>query len=226
MTQIQKTAAFFDVDNTIIVGTNSLYLYIKYLVKNKMMSRYELFRGLWLSALHKFNLVDVEKVLDNFTLPYRGKSEQELIELTQRWFENTVVPHIAQEAVDKINWHKSQNHITVILSSASQYLCELIKNRLELDHTINTQVEVKDGYFTGYLKKPLCYHEGKVHYTKQYEKEMNIDLMQSYFYTDSISDLPMLKEVGYPIIINPDPLLKREAKKRGWEIEAWSTCTP
>jgi len=191
-----------------------------------MMSRLNLVKMVWLSALHKLNLIDVEKLLDDFTLPYRGKSEKELARLTKNWFETLVVQHIANEAIEKVRWHKAQNHLTVILSSASQYVCHPIKERLNMDHSLNSQIEVKDGRFTGYIKKPLCYHKGKVHYSKEFEKQQNIDLKQSYFYTDSFSDLPMLQEVGHPIIVNPDPLLKREAKKRGWKIEMWSPSPP
>lgn len=217
-----RTAAFFDLDNTIIVGTNSLYLYVKYMVRRKMMSRWELARGLWLSFLHKLNLVDIERLLDEFVLPYRGLAESDIIALTKDWFESHVIPNIAREAVARVRWHKNKGHETVLLSTASQYVCRPIKSHLKLDETINSIVEVRDGRFTGYFKKPLCYHDGKVHYTREYAQKKGLDLKKSYFYTDSISDLPMLEEIGHPVAVNPDPLLAREAKKRGWPIEAWS----
>lgn len=190
------------------------------------MSRFELAKGIWLSALHKLNLVDIEKLLDGFILPYKGKSEQDLMALTRDWFNSYVVPSISQEAVAKIKWHKEQGHITVLLSTATQYVCNPIKEFLDLDYRINSEVEVINGIFTGYFVKPLCYNNGKVHYTREFERQKGIKLKQSYFYTDSISDLPMLNEVGHPIAVNPDPLLHREAKKRGWEIKTWSTRTP
>jgi HAD superfamily hydrolase (TIGR01490 family) len=216
-----KIAAFFDLDNTIITGTNSLLLYVRYLVRHKMISRFHLLKGLIQSALHKLDLVDVEGVLDKFTMSYKGKSEEELKQIAGAWFSKEVVPIIASEAKKRIDWHKKQGHVTTILSSATQYVCEPVRNYLNLDATINTEVLVKDGQFTGYLKKPLCYHDGKILYSEDFAKKNHVDLAQSYFYTDSITDLPMLEKVGHPVVINPDPLLKRHATKTGWPIELW-----
>lgn len=221
MHDTRTIAAFFDLDDTIIVGTNTLYLYIKYLVRHKMMSRWELVKGVWLSFLHKLDRVDVERLLDEFTLPYAGKSEADLVALTKDWFEKGVVPHVAKEAIQKIRWHKEQGHKTVLLSSSSQYVCELMQRELGMDARLNSVVEVKDGKLTGFMQKPLCYHEGKVFYAREFSDKQKIDLAQSYFYTDSVSDVPMLKIVGNPVAVNPDPLLRREALKQGWPVELW-----
>lgn len=221
-----KIAAFFDVDDTIVIGTNTLYLYIKYLVRHRMMSRWQVAIGLLYSGLHKFNLINVEKLLDKMAEPYKDKSHDELFELTQSWFKTDVVPHLSAEAAERILWHKSQNHITVVLSTSTQYVCHAVRDFLKLDHSINTEVVVSNGILTGQMKKPICYHQGKVHYAKAFAKLHNVDLEQSYFYTDSISDAPMLNLVGSPRIINPDPLLKRLARKNNWPVQIWSNKLP
>lgn len=222
MTQPQ-IAAFFDLDDTILVKTNSLYLYVKYLVQQKQLSKWELLKGAWLSALHKLHLVNIEKLLDEMAKPYKGKRHSELKAMTDAWFENTVTPHISKEAVERIAWHKKQGHKVVLLSTATQYVCGPARKKLNLDDSINSTVHIKDDLLLGTLQKPLCYQEGKVHYTNLYAQKHLIDLSQSYFYTDSISDLPMLKHVGIPVVVNPDPLLGRQAKKQGWPIEHWTT---
>lgn len=214
-------AAFFDLDNTIIVGTTSLYLYIKFLVERGEVSRWQLVKGLWYTLLHRIDLVDVEKMLDKFTLPYKGRSDEELRTMLDGWFDSHVLPLVAKEAQKTILRHKEQGHKTVLLSTSTQYVCNPIREKLGIDYSLNSQVEVIDGTLTGLLKKPICFAAGKVLYANEFAKSHNIDLKKSYFYTDSITDLPMLTAVGFPQVVNPDPLLRREAAKRGWQIQEW-----
>ena len=84
-----------------------------------------------------------------------------------------------------------------------------------------TQIEVQGGKFTGRIHAPVCYGTGKVHWAEQFAAEKQIDLSQSWFYTDSYSDLPMLRRVGRRVVINPDPRLRRYARRAGWTVEEW-----
>lgn len=220
MTQI---AAFFDLDDTIITGTNSLMLYVRYLVENGHMSRMNLVKGVFFGLLHKINLINVEKLIDEFAIPYAGKNEQKMWEITNDWFQKKVKKQLSKEAYQKILWHKQQNHLTVLLSSASQFVCLPVKDYLHLDHSLHSIVEVQDGTLTGKFKKPLCYKEGKVLYAQDFCQQHSLHFEKSYFYTDSVTDLPMLQLIQNPVAINPDPLLKRHAQKNGWPIEYWRT---
>jgi len=222
MTDMQA-AAFFDLDDTLLVGTNSGVLYMRYLVEHKLMSRFRLLPTLYYSTLHKLNLVDIEKLLDRLALSFAGVDAKELYALTHRWFFSDVVSYLAEEAPSIIKWHASQRHYRVLLSASSQYVCELTRDYLSLDHVLCSHFLVNEsGKLTGTLEKPICYHHGKVHYAEQFAQKHGVLLERSYFYTDSISDLPLLERVGYPVAVNPDPLLKREADKRGWPILMWS----
>ncbi len=214
-------AAFFDLDHTIIVGTTSLYLYVKFLVERGEMSRLQLLRGLWLTLLHKIDLVNIEKMLDDFTLPYNGRKDVDLKNMLDTWFDSHVLPRVSKTAVEAIGKHKALGHKTVLLSTSTQYVCGPIREKLGLDFSLNSQVEVIDGTLTGKLVKPICFEDGKVFYAKKFADEHAIDLKKSYFYTDSITDLPMLELVGHPHAVNADPLLKREASKRQWPILTW-----
>lgn len=220
-----KTAAFFDLDNTIIAGTNSMFLYVKYLVRKKEISYFNLAKGIIYGALHKLDLIDIEKLLDEFILTHKNRWNNELLAMANEWFLSDVAHLISPKAKERIEAHKKQGHITCLLSSSSQYVCLPVKDYLKMDNSIHSTVEVKDGKLTGFMKKPLCFRNGKVFYTKIFAQDHDIDLDKSYFYTDSITDLPMLEKVGFPVAINPDPLLRMEAKKRGWPIETWSKPT-
>jgi len=77
---------------------------------------------------------------------------------------------------------------------------------------------VRDGRFTGEAVRPVCYGAGKIYWAERFATAQGVDLGRSYFYTDSITDLPVLERVGEPRIVNPDPRLRRVAARRGWPV--------
>ena len=79
-------------------------------------------------------------------------------------------------------------------------------------------MEVEGGVFTGRVVQPICFGEGKIYWLQQLIEHHGLDLAKSYFYTDSITDLPLLDLVGHPVATNPDPLLYRTAVKRRWPV--------
>ena len=93
-----------------------------------------------------------------------------------------------------------------------------LAKHLGIDHFLYTRLEVEDGRFTGRVIEPVCFEEGKIHWLEQLVSEQQIDLPRSYFYTDSITDLPLLELVGHPVVTNPDPRLYREAVRRRWPV--------
>jgi len=80
---------------------------------------------------------------------------------------------------------------------------------------------VRDGELTGSFNWPLCYGQGKRERAEALLRSLGARLEQTAFYTDSITDLPLLEAVGHPIVVNPDARLRRAAKRRGWLIEDW-----
>jgi phosphoserine phosphatase len=82
-----------------------------------------------------------------------------------------------------------------------------------------THLESREGRLTGEVIPPVCYGQGKVVWAERFATEEEVDLSASYFYTDSISDLPLLERIGQPVAVNPDPRLRRVALNRGWPIE-------
>jgi putative phosphoserine phosphatase/1-acylglycerol-3-phosphate O-acyltransferase len=77
---------------------------------------------------------------------------------------------------------------------------------------------VRDGRFTGEAERPVCYGAGKIYWAERFAAAEGIDLDRSYFYTDSITDLPVLERVGEPRVVNPDLRLRRVAARRGWPL--------
>ena len=110
----------------------------------------------------------------------------------------------------------------MLLTSSSSYMSEKVSRDLKLDAFLCTSFEVdQNGHYTGRPIEPLCYGEGKLHHASRYAKERGISLSQCTFYTDSNADVAMLRAVGHPVVVHPDPRLLKEAKQQGWEIVDW-----
>jgi phosphoserine phosphatase len=92
---------------------------------------------------------------------------------------------------------------------------------LGLSHVVCSRLEVAQGRFTGRPIEPICYGAGKIVWAERFASERNVTLKDCAFYSDSYTDLPMLERVGRPVVVNPDPRLRRAAKQRGWPIENW-----
>ena len=89
---------------------------------------------------------------------------------------------------------------------------------LGIGHFLVTELVVRDGRFTGQVIEPVCYGRGKAYWAERFAAEHGVDLARSYFYTDSITDLPVLDRVGHPRVVHPDPRLRRLAQRRGWQV--------
>jgi HAD superfamily hydrolase (TIGR01490 family) len=151
----------------------------------------------------------------------RGWSEKDFADRCRSWVEEEVLPLLLPAALRQIEQHRDQGHLLAILSSSPTYVTRPIAETLGLDETISTQLEVADGQFTGKLLGPACFGAGKVHWAEKIGLSRELDLQASWFYTDSYSDLPMLERVGHQVIVNPDPRLRRAARRRGWRVENW-----
>jgi HAD superfamily hydrolase (TIGR01490 family) len=215
-----KVGAFFDVDRT-LVACNTGRLFLRDLRRRGEISFLRALRAMgWMLKYH-FSLIELDQVAAMLALQMRGKSEKDFAERCRRWVEDEVLPLLLPSALRKIERHREEGHLLAILSSSPTYVTRPIAETLGLDEVLSTQFEVEDGQFTGKLKGPCCYGKGKVHWAEDLVTRTAVDLGSSYFYTDSYSDLPMLERVGHGVVVNPDPRLKRAAKRHGWPVENW-----
>ncbi len=114
--------------------------------------------------------------------------------------------------------HQAAGDLVAILSSTTAYLAEPLSRDLRVEHLLVTRLETEAGRFTGRVIAPICYGEGKVIHARNFASEHGVDLDESWFYTDSITDLPVLELVGKPRVVAPDRLLRRESQRRGWPV--------
>ena len=109
-----------------------------------------------------------------------------------------------------------------IVTSATRYAAEPLGATLGIDRIAYTALEIDDaGCFTGKVAGRMCYGEGKIEHARRLLEGTGAELRDAVFYTDSITDLPLLEHVAEPIVVNPDTRLARQASKRGWAIERW-----
>jgi HAD superfamily hydrolase (TIGR01490 family) len=215
-----KVVAFFDVDRT-LVACNTGRLFLRDLRRRGEISFLRALRAMgWMLKYH-LSLIDLDQVAAMLAEQMRGQSEKDFAERCRRWVEDEVLPLLLPSALRKIERHREEGHLLAILSSSPTYVTRPIAETLGLDEVLSTQFEVADGAFTGKLKGPCCFGKGKVHWAEDLVARKAIDLESSWFYTDSYSDLPMLERVGNRVVVNPDPRLKRAARRRGWTVENW-----
>jgi HAD superfamily hydrolase (TIGR01490 family) len=215
-----RSAAFFDMDKTLL-RCNSGRLWINYLRRRGEMTRLEMIRALGWLMQYKFAVLDFDGITRRVVAGMAGDDEAELEKKCRQWVDDEILREVHVPAKERIERHRKDGHLCVILSSSSRYVTEPLAEALGLDGVLCTRIEVQGGKFTGRIHAPVCYGTGKVHWAEQFAAEKQIDLAQSWFYTDSYSDLPMLRRVGQRVVINPDPRLRRYARRVGWTVEEW-----
>lgn len=215
-------AAFFDLDRTLI-SVNSAFLYAAYERRRGTISWLQFAQAaLWMGLYH-LSIIDIEGAFAKAVRQYRGIEREQLIELTKQFFKEEVVTTIQPGAIEALGYHRQRGDRLVLLTASSAYMSELASEEWGLEHFISNDFPIDDkGRLLGTYERPICYGQGKVYRAQAWARQEGIDLSKSYFYSDSHSDLPMLKAVGHPRVINPDPRLKNEANRRGWPIQDWT----
>jgi HAD superfamily hydrolase (TIGR01490 family) len=214
-------AAFFDLDKTLITA-NSARLWMMRDYRRGRVGKLDIAAGGFFLAAYHLGFVDMLRATRKALSTVKGLPETQLRQETDDWFREEVVPVEAPGARGVIEAHRSDGHRLVLLTSSSPYASACAVSHWDLDSFLSMRYEVLDGCFTGEVLQPLCYGEGKVHYAEALAVAEGIDLDDSWFYTDSFTDLPMLERVGHPMVVNPDPRLGREARRREWPILDWS----
>ncbi len=210
-------AAFFDVDGTLL-AKNSGPLYMKFLRRRGEIRRRDALRTIYFYVRYRLNLLDIEAALERSSAWIRGRAEEDIAAHCRVWYREMVRQYLQPEMVRRVRMHREQGHLVAILSSTTNYLADPLAEELGIEHLLVSRLIVKDGRFTGEAERPLCYGNGKLHWARRFASEHDVNLAESFFYTDSVTDVPMLEIVGHPQVVNPDPLLRRVARQRGWNV--------
>jgi len=212
--------AFFDLDQTITSSISGKALASE-AYREGLLSRLDLLNAIFLSVLFRLKLKNQLKIIDKMVSWVRGIPEKTIAELCYKVFNQDLLPSVYSEVITEIGIHKSKKAKVVILSSALNLICHEMAEKLSFDDILCSELEVKDGYLTGFPVGHLCFGQEKAVRLKEYCKINNSSPSDAWYYGDSISDLPALLSVGHPVCVNPDYKLKKTALKRDWKIVNW-----
>jgi HAD superfamily hydrolase (TIGR01490 family) len=212
-------AAFFDLDKTLIEGSSAFH-FGRAAYRAGMVSRRQLARDAWANLKFRLNgSTDAgtdelrERILDSI-------AGQRVVDLARMGPDVLagILPLLYREVLTEAYGHQDAGRRAYIVTAASQELADVLAHVLVLDGGIGMRSEVRDGVYTGRAAGPFTYREGKAEAIRELAAAEGIDLSESYAYSDSESDLPMMRAVGHPVAVNPDRTLQRVAREEGWRI--------
>src|SRR5688572_13318922 len=225
-----QRAAFFDLDKTLIPGS-SLFL----LARGAYSRDYYRVRDLLRVGVRQFRFrlsgestKGVEATREQTLAFVAGRPVRELEEMGREIAEERILPRVYEGITKVIDQHRSAGDLTYLCTASPRELADLIAESLDMTGALGTRAEVsRDGHYTGQLGPHGILHgASKADAVQELAAMHEIDLDESYAYSDSINDLPLLELVGHPIAVNPDADLKREARARGWPAYELRTRRP
>jgi HAD superfamily hydrolase (TIGR01490 family) len=226
VTAAGRAAAFFDLDKTLIARSSTLAL-MSTLVAEGILRRRTILRSIYAQAAYQMGdagQAQSERLLDMLGRIIHGWDASRVALLASERIAEKVAPQVFAEAARLIEQHRAAGRDVVIVSASSRELVEPIGAFLGADHSLATRMQVKDGRYTGEAEF-LNYGPAKVEAMTALAQREGYDLSQSFGYSDSITDLPMLEAVGHPAVVNPSRHLKRLAEERGWEVVRFKAPT-
>jgi HAD superfamily hydrolase (TIGR01490 family) len=215
-----RSAAFFDLDRTLMAGSSGM-AWVKASYDAGLISRSQMLR--WVRDGLVFRLrgstdQTTQEAMERIKEVLNGASARELERLGPRVLAE-VLPRIYPQMLDEVYSHRDQGRATFIVSAAGNDLVELVARVLGMEGGVGTRYEIDaDGNFTGELDGPFMYGKGKLEGIRRFADDHEIDLSESWAYSDSASDLPMLRAVGSAVAVNPDAELAIVAREEGWQV--------
>jgi len=217
-------AAFFDLDRTLMAGSSGFH---------------------WARAARRAGLTTRRQLagdaMENIRFRLRGSTDEGTVVVRDRvgaFLKDRrvadierlspmvlagVLPRLYPKMLETAYEHQDAGRPVFIVTAASQGTAEMLAHVLFFDGAAGSKLEERDGVYTGRFDGPFCYGEGKPVRMRELADERGIDLAESWAYSDSASDLPMLRAVGHPVAVNPDSELARVAREEGWDVMTFET---
>ncbi len=214
-----KTLALFDLDDTLVAG-DSDYLWGQFLVEQGVADR-----GEYESKNREFNeryragTLNLDDYLGFQLVPLARFSRAQLDSWHAQFLSSRIIPIIRPGARALIARHAGA--VQIMITATNRFVTEPIARALGIPNLLATELEEIDGRFTGRARGTPCFKEGKVRRLEEWlagRGESLADYDESWFYTDSINDLPLLLRVTHPVVAHPDGRLEAEAAARHWPV--------
>ena len=213
-------AAFFDLDKTIIARSSPLALGRSFF-REGLIGRSFLLKALYAQLVFHLMGADEEKMekmrLEAQRLT-KGWEQERVLQVVTEVLDEVISPLIYAEALELMHDHRAAGRLVCIVSSSPAEIVKPLAEMLRVDEHIATRPAIEDGKYTGELEF-YAYGPYKAEAIHELATARGISLADSYAYSDSVTDLPMLELVGNPVVVNPDKDLKKVAEEREWAIE-------
>jgi HAD superfamily hydrolase (TIGR01490 family) len=216
---MKQNLALFDLDNTLLAG-DSDYNWSLFLIKQGLLdekTHHERNEQFYLD--YKNGNLDIYKFLAFQLKPLSEHSVADLNALHAKYMDSVIRPMMTQKAQDLVNQHKAQGDLCLVITATNSFVTKPIAQAYGIAHLIGTDPEMVDGAYTGGVAGVPSFQEGKVTRLKQWLAERGqelADFEQSYFYSDSHNDLPLMKLVTHPVAVDADAKLTAYAQQHGW----------
>ena len=223
----RRSAAFFDVDRTLLRGSSLLHV-ARPMRRAGMLPTRAMLHSLVIQARFSLLGFDEAQILDAVRSAgalIAGIDADDLARFAHRTIPVHVLPRVYGEARTLLDWHRAQGHRVFLVSSSPEQFIAVLGDLLGVDGVVATRARAVDGRYTGEILR-FCHGPVKAEAVRELAAQHDIDLASSYAYGDSFaSDLAMLALVGHPVAVNPDRALAAEAQRRGWPIEHFERLT-
>lgn len=213
--------AIFDLDETLIDG-DCASLWAKHMAAIRWVDADSfLTREQELMALYSRGELAMEDYMTYTLSPLVGRTEEEVEFVVAPFVEDVIEPIIYNDAMRCLAHHRAAGDRLLVISASAHFLVSAIAERLGVAEVLAIDLEQQHGHYNGKTHGVLTYREGKVLRLQDWLEQQGESLAGAYFYSDSRNDLPLLNQVDFPHVVNPDPTLRAHAEQAGWPILNW-----
>jgi HAD superfamily hydrolase (TIGR01490 family) len=211
----------FDLDNTLLAG-DSDFEWAQYLIAKNVLDRevYEAQNQVFYDQ-YKDGTLDIHAFLDFQLRPLARHDRAQLDAWNRDYMETRVKPMIAAKAQALVNQHLEDADLVAIITATNSFVTRPIADLFGVEHLIATEPEQLDGQYTGKVSGIPSFREHKITRLELWLSERGLlweDIQSSWFYSDSLNDLPLLQKVDFPVAVDPDSTLRAHAQNAGWPI--------
>ncbi|HUP96718.1 MAG TPA: HAD family phosphatase [Usitatibacter sp.] len=213
-----KKLVLFDLDNTLLHG-DSDYEWAQFLIEEGVLHADEYnAKNDWFYERYKDGTLDIHEFLDFQLAPIARRPRTQLDDWHNRFMQRRIRPIILPGAAQLIASHGDA--LTAIVTATNRFITRPIADELGVEHLLATDIEEVDGVFTGKPRGTPTFRDGKIKRVNEWlaERGARLQDFESWFYSDSLNDLPLLELVDHPVAVDPDATLRARAEERGWKV--------
>ena len=210
--------ALFDLDNTLIAG-DSDYLWGCFLVEQGIVdgAHYERENRRFYDQ-YRVGELDIYEFLDFQLRPLAEHGLDTLQQWRKQYVEEKISPILLPRAHELIDRHRQQGDTLVVITATNRFITTPIVALYDIPHLLATEPELQDEQYTGRVAGTPCFQDGKVERLDDWLADNQQSLDESWFYSDSHNDLPLLNRVSHPVAVDPDEILEQHAREHDWPV--------